>query len=87
MGRKLKNMRLNWFEKLRQFFCPIRNVLENHDLGKRHTMWEKLNCPLKFFLAGTPMSCPMYHHPNGVRALSVVDKNLATWLIETCPAI
>ena len=32
-------------------------------------------------------SCPIYHYPNGVRALSDVNKNLATRLIETCPAI
>ena len=36
-------------------FFPIRNVLENHDLGKRHEIWAKLYCPTKFFLAGTPM--------------------------------
>ena len=28
--------KFSWFDNLRQFFCPIRNVLENHDLGKRH---------------------------------------------------
>ena len=32
-------------------------------------------------------SCPIYHYPNGARALSHVDKNVATWLMETCPAI
>ena len=28
-------------------------------------------------------SCPIYHNPNGARALSDVDKNLATSLMET----
>ena len=27
----------------------IRNVLENHDLGKRYKIWEKLHCPPNFF--------------------------------------
>ena len=31
--------------------------------------------------------CPIYHHRNGVRALSAVNKILVTWLTETCPAI
>ena len=31
-----------------QTFCPIRNVLENHDLGKT-------SLPPQIFLAGTPM--------------------------------
>ena len=35
-------------ENLRQFFCPIHKVLENHDLGKT-------SLPPKFFWAGTPM--------------------------------
>ena len=35
-------------------FCPIRNVLENYDLGKRHKIWAKGHCP-HIFLAGTPM--------------------------------
>ena len=26
-------------------FCPIRNVLENPDLGKRHKIWVKPHCP------------------------------------------
>ena len=41
-------------ENLRQFFCPIRKVLENHDSGKRHKIWEKLHCP-QIFWAGTPL--------------------------------
>ena len=32
-------------------------------------------------------SCPIYHHPNGARALSDVNKNLTTWLLKTCLAI
>ena len=32
-------------------------------------------------------SFSLYHHPNGARALSDVDKNLATWLIGKCPVI
>ena len=35
-------------ENLRQFFFPIRKVLENHDLGKT-------SLPPKRFWAGTPM--------------------------------
>ena len=35
-------------------FCPVHKVLKNHDLGKRHKIWEKLHCP-QFFLAGKPM--------------------------------
>ena len=35
-------------------FCPIRNLLENYDLGKRHKIWEKLHCP-QIFLAVRPM--------------------------------
>ena len=30
-------------------FCTIRNVLENHDLGKRQKVWAKLHCPQIFF--------------------------------------
>ena len=30
--------------------------------------------------------CPTYCHPNKARVLDV-NKNLVTWLIETCPAI
>ena len=30
-------------------FCPIRNVLENYDLGKRHKIWAKLHWPPYFF--------------------------------------
>ena len=44
----------SWFANLRQFFCPIRNVLENYDLWKRHKFWAKHHCP-QSFLAGTPM--------------------------------
>ena len=33
------------------------------------------------------LSCPIYHHPNGARVLSAVDKNLVPWLTDTCPAI
>ena len=29
--------------------------------------------------------CLIYHHPNVARVFSDVDKNLATWLMETCP--
>ena len=32
-------------------------------------------------------SCPIYHHPNRARALSDVNKNLATWLMEIGLAI
>ena len=35
-------------ENLRKFFCPIFNVLENHDLGKHHKIWAKLHCPPNF---------------------------------------
>ena len=45
LGQNLLLFRYN----RRQFFCPIRNVLENHDLGKRHKIWAKLHCPPKFF--------------------------------------
>ena len=31
-------------------------------------------------------SCPICHHPNAVRALLDVGKNLLTWVMETCPA-
>ena len=41
--------------RIRQFFCPNRDVLENHDLGNRHKIWAKLYYSLKFFLAGTLM--------------------------------
>ena len=41
--------------RLRQFFCPIRKVLEHHDLGKCHKIWTKLHFPPYFFLVGTPM--------------------------------
>ena len=37
------------------FFCPIFKVLENHDLDKCHKIWAKSYCPLKFFLAVTPV--------------------------------
>ena len=32
-------------------------------------------------------SLPIYHHPDKARAFSDVNKNLVTWLMETCPAI
>ena len=32
-------------------------------------------------------SCLIYHDANEVRGFSNVDKNLVTWLKETCPAI
>ena len=54
LGRKVGNRKLISSENLffffrnhhdfRPFFCPIRNLLENHDLGKRHKIWAKLHC-------------------------------------------
>ena len=45
-------------------------------------------CPAKKQISEhVTTSCPIYHHPNGARALSDVDKNLMAWLTETCPAI
>ena len=32
-------------------------------------------------------SCPIYHHPNGARALLNVNKNMVIWLMETYPGI
>ena len=32
-------------------------------------------------------SCPIYHHPNGARDFSDVDKNLAMYPMETSPEI
>ena len=43
-----------FFVRESQTICPIYEVLENHDLGKRHKIWAKLHCP-KIFLAGKPM--------------------------------
>ena len=37
-------------------FCPMHEVLENHDMGKCHKIWKKLHCPDKIVLAGTPMA-------------------------------
>ena len=30
-------------------------------------------------------SCPIYHHPNGIRGLLTVNEGLAWWLSDTCP--
>ena len=30
-------------------FCPFRKVLENHDLGKCHKIWEKFHIHQIFF--------------------------------------
>ena len=32
-------------------------------------------------------SCSIYHHPNGSRVLSDIEKSLVTWLTKTCPTI
>ena len=37
------------FVRKSQTIFSIRNVLENHDLGKRHKIWAKLHCPPNFF--------------------------------------
>ena len=65
LGQKLKNLRLIPSEdlffglhpRISDNFLPIRKVLENHDSGKCHKIWEKFYRPPKFFWAATPMSC------------------------------
>ena len=32
-------------------------------------------------------SCPIYHHPNGIRGLLTVNESLARWLSDMCPVI
>ena len=57
---------------------------ETHKWGMDSTMASECGAETAEHII-TP--CPIYHHSHGAHALSDANKKLATWLMETCPAI
>ena len=62
---------------------PLMNAQMGYGFYGGLRVWRAKEQPAEHIIT----SCPIYHHPNGPRALSDVEKSLATRLIETCPAI
>ena len=72
--------------KSRHPFVPAALELHWHKWGMAAT--SACKCGAKEQTAEQVITCcPIYHHPNGARALSDVHKSLVTWLKETCKAI